>query len=108
MGVVTLSLLGTAAYIVSQDAKARLDYTKAAEMRAANERVALDLAHGRDALLRVAKLEGDLRHMLKFKTEKALLKGEAIGGPSEDDVKRLAELLDNDPQEAVQRHPRAA
>jgi murein DD-endopeptidase MepM/ murein hydrolase activator NlpD len=105
LGVMLLvfgGLVGTAAYIVSQDAKARLDYAKAAEMRAANERVALDLAHGRDALLRVAQLEGDLRHMLKFKTEKALLKGEAIGGPTDADVQHLADLLETAPDQAVQ------
>ena len=94
-------LIGTAAYIVGQDAKGRVDFARAAEVRAANERVALDLAHGRDALLRVSKLEGELRRMLKFKTEKALLKGEAIGGPTEEDVKHLSELLDKAPDEAV-------
>ena len=94
-------LITLAAIIVSRDAKARLDYAKVAEMKAANERVALDLSHGREALLRVAGLETELRRMLKFKTEKALLKGEAIGGPTDDDVKHLAELLEKAPEEAV-------
>jgi murein DD-endopeptidase MepM/ murein hydrolase activator NlpD len=99
--VVFTGLVSTATYIVTQDAKARLDSAKASEMRAANERVALDLAHGRDALVRVAQLEGDLRHMLKFKTEKALLKGDAIGGPTDADVQHLADLLEKAPDEAV-------
>ena len=104
LGVLALAfagLIGMAAYIVGRDAKARVDYEKAAELRAANERVALDLAHGRDALLRVSKLEGELRRMLKFKTEKALLKGEAVGGPTDEDVQHLAELLDKAPDDAV-------
>jgi murein DD-endopeptidase MepM/ murein hydrolase activator NlpD len=99
--LVIAGLIGTAAYIVGQDVKGRVDYVRAAELRSANERVAIDLAHGRDALLRVSKLEGELRRMLKFKTEKALLKGEAIGGPTEDDVQHLTELLDKAPDEAV-------
>jgi murein DD-endopeptidase MepM/ murein hydrolase activator NlpD len=95
------ALIVAAAYIVGQDAKGRIDYAKAAELRLANQRVAADLAHGREALLRVAKLEGELRRMLKFKTEKALLKGQAIGGPTDEDVQHLAELLDQAPEEAV-------
>ena len=101
LALVFAGLIGMAAYIVGRDASARIDYEKASQLRLANERVALDLAHGRDALLRVSKLEGELRRMLKFKTEKALLKGEAIGGPSDEDVQRLAELLDKAPDEAV-------
>jgi murein DD-endopeptidase MepM/ murein hydrolase activator NlpD len=101
MALVFGSLFGLAAYIVGREAKGRIDYAKAAELRAANQRVAADLAHGRDALLRVAKLEGELRRMLKFKTEKSLLKGEAIGGPTDEDVQHLAELLDQAPEEAV-------
>jgi murein DD-endopeptidase MepM/ murein hydrolase activator NlpD len=96
------ALLGIAAWIVGRDAKARLDYAKAAQLKAANERVALDLAHGREALIRVAKLETELRRMLKFKTEKALLKGQAIGGPTDEDVQRLSQLLEQAPDEAVQ------
>src|SRR5262245_34594569 len=95
------SLVGLAAWIVGRDASARLDYAKAAQLKAANERVALDLAHGREALLRVAKLETELRRMLKFKTEKSLLKGQAIGGPTDKDVQRLPELLEKPPEEPV-------
>lgn len=95
------SLFGGAVWVVGHDLKQRNDLARAAELKDANLRVAADLARGRDALLRVAKLEGELRHMLKFKTEKALLKGQAIGGPSPEDVKKLAALLDEEPEEAV-------
>jgi murein DD-endopeptidase MepM/ murein hydrolase activator NlpD len=102
LAVVFGTLVSVAAVIVSRDAKGRIDYAKAAELRAANEKVAIDLARGRDTLMRVSKLELELRRMLKFHNEKALLKGLATsGGPSEEDAQHLGELLDNDPQEAV-------
>jgi len=97
-----MGVLGAALLVLGADLKQRADLARAQELKQANLRVAQDLAQGRDALLRVAKLEADLRHMLKFKTEKALLKGQAVGGPSAEDVKRLAELLDDAPQQAVQ------
>jgi murein DD-endopeptidase MepM/ murein hydrolase activator NlpD len=96
-----LALLGWAAFVVGRDAGQRADLARAAELRQADLRVAMDLAQGRDALLRVAGLEGRLRHMLAFKTEKALLKDPPIGGPTEEDVQRLATTLDAAPDQAV-------
>ena len=96
--VVFGGLVSLAAFIVGREAKGRIDYAKATELRMANQRVATDLAHGREALVRVAKLEVELRRMLKFKTEKSLLKGEAVGGPSDEDVQHLAQLLDQAPR----------
>jgi murein DD-endopeptidase MepM/ murein hydrolase activator NlpD len=93
--------IGGAAWVLGRDVKQRHDLAKAAELKQSNLRVAADLARGREALLRVAQLEGELRRMLKFKTEKALLKGQAIGGPSDEDVQKLAQLLESDPEDAV-------
>jgi murein DD-endopeptidase MepM/ murein hydrolase activator NlpD len=95
------ALLGGAAFVLGRDLKQRHDLARAAELKQANLRVAADLVRGREALLRVAKLEAELRRMLKFKTERALLKGQAIGGPTDEDVKKLAELLEAAPEEAV-------
>jgi len=96
----TLALLSAAAFVVTRDVKQREDLARAAELKQANLAVAMDLAQGRDALVRVAKLEGELRHMLAFKNEKALLKGDAIGGPTEEDVQKLGEMLDEAPAKA--------
>ncbi len=101
MGLALLTLIGVAVAIVARDARARQNYARARELRLANERVAADLSHGREALLRVANLEAELRRMLKFKTEKALLHGPAIGGPSPEDVQHLSELLETAPDDAV-------
>ena len=104
LGLAALVLGGmllAAALVLGRDLKQRHDLARASEMRDANIRVAQDLSRGREALLRVAKLETELRRMLKFKTERALLKGSAVGGPTEEDVQKLAELLQDAPEEAV-------
>jgi len=102
LGVLLLGGVVLAAVLVlGRDLKQRSDLARAGEMREANVRVAQDLARGREALMRVAKLETELRRMLKFKTERALLKGSAVGGPTEEDVQKLAELLEAAPEEAV-------
>jgi len=95
-----LALLGGATFVVGRDAKEREDLARAADLKQANLKVAMDLSQGRESLLRVAKLEGQLRHMLAFKTEKALLKGEAVGGPTEEDVQKLGQMLDQAPDQA--------
>jgi murein DD-endopeptidase MepM/ murein hydrolase activator NlpD len=102
--MVLVALLGAAVLVLGTDLRQRADLAKAQELKQANLRVAADLAQGRAALMRVARLEAELRHMLKFKNEKALLKGQAVGGPSDEDVQKLAQLLDEDPQEAVSRN----
>lgn len=94
-------LVAGAAFVLGRDLKQRHDLARAAELKQANLRVAADLVRGREALLRVAKMEAELRRMLKFKSEKALLKGQAVGGPTDEDVKKLAELLEAAPEEAV-------
>lgn len=101
LGGLVFLLLGGAFLVLSRDLKQRHDLARAAELKEANLRVAADLARGREALLRVAKLEAELRRMLKFKTEKALLKGQAVGGPTDEDVQELARLLQEAPEEAV-------
>lgn len=102
--VLAAGLLGAAALVLGTDLKQRADLAKAQELKQANLRIAADLVHGRDALIRVAQLEDQLRRMLKFKTEKALIRGQAIGGPTDQDVKELAQLLDESPEEAVQKN----
>jgi murein DD-endopeptidase MepM/ murein hydrolase activator NlpD len=101
MGLVLLSLLVCAAYVIGRDANQRADLARAAEMRQANLRVAMDLAQGRDALLRVADMEGRLREMLNYRSEKALLKSGVVAGPTEEDVIQLAQTLEQAPEEAV-------
>lgn len=94
-------ILGTAVFVMEQDAAQRSDLARAAELRKADIQVAMDLAQGRDALLRVAGLESRLRHMLSFKTKKALIKDASDAGPTEEDVGRLAENLETAPDQAV-------
>lgn len=102
LALLAAGVLGGAAWVLLQDQQQRQDLARAAELRQANLRVAADLTRGREALLRMAKLEGELRRMLKFKTEAALLKGEAaVGGPTDEDVRKLAELLEVSPEQAV-------
>ena len=101
MGAVLLSLLFFDAYVIGRNANERADLARAAELRQANLRVAMDLAQGRDALLRVADLESRLREMLNYKTEKSLLRSGLAAGPTEEDVVRLAQNLDQDPDQAV-------
>jgi murein DD-endopeptidase MepM/ murein hydrolase activator NlpD len=96
-----VAVLSGAFLVLGRDLKQRTDLARAAELKQANLRVAADLARGREALLRVAKLETELRRMLKFKTEKALLKGQAIGGPTDEDVQKLAQLLEDNPEDAA-------
>ena len=83
---VLVALIGASVLVLGTDLRQRADLAKAQELKQANLRVAADLAQGRAALMRVARLESELRHMLKFKNEKALLKGQAVGGPSDEDV----------------------
>ncbi|HTB21771.1 MAG TPA: M23 family metallopeptidase [bacterium] len=99
-GAVLLALLGWAGYIVARDATQRTDLARASEMRQANLQVAMDLAQGRDALLRIAALESRLRRMVNYKSEKALLKSGVVGGPTEEDVQRLSQTLEQAPEQA--------
>lgn len=98
-GLAALLLVGWSAFVVGLDWKLRSDLGRAEELRRDDLRVAMDLAQGRDALLRVATLEGKLRRMLAYKTKKALFKAPAPG-PDEQDVLRLAQDLEQDPASA--------
>jgi murein DD-endopeptidase MepM/ murein hydrolase activator NlpD len=100
LGVALLSLVGWAAFVVGRDAHQRADLARASELRQSNLRVAMDLAQGREALLRIAGLENRLRQMLDYKTKKALLKNQAVGGPTEEDVLQLSQTLEQSPEQA--------
>jgi murein DD-endopeptidase MepM/ murein hydrolase activator NlpD len=100
LGLLLLSMLVCAAYVIGRDAHQRADLARAGELRQANLRVAMDLAQGRDALLRVAALESRLREMLDYGTEKALLKSPVAAGPTEEDVVQLAQNLEEAPEQA--------
>ncbi|MGH7442550.1 MAG: hypothetical protein ACREKE_07760, partial [bacterium] len=101
LGLAALALLASATFVVGRDWKLRGQLDRAAELRQDDLRVAMDLAKGRDALLRVALLEGRLRRLLDYKTKKALLKASPYEpGPNEEDVLHLAQDLERDPENA--------
>jgi murein DD-endopeptidase MepM/ murein hydrolase activator NlpD len=90
-----LGLLGAAAWVLTQHIRYSVEISRLQDEREANRRLAGELGRGKDAVVRVAKLELELRKMLKFKSEKALLHSSSIGGPSEADMRHLMELLDS-------------
>lgn len=100
--LLVLGMLGAGAWALSHAALARLERARLAELRQNNLRVARDLQGGRQALLRVARLETELRRMLKFKTEKALVKGQLAGAPTDEDIEKLTELLEKSSEAATQ------
>jgi murein DD-endopeptidase MepM/ murein hydrolase activator NlpD len=97
LGLGVLFVVVAAGLVLARDAKQRQALARAEELKQENTRVAMDLAQGRDALMRVAKLETELRHMLKFKNEKALFQASAVGGPTEEDAAKLGQMLDEAP-----------
>ena len=93
------TVVGGAAWVLSQEVNYRVEAEQVRRFKETNLSVAEELTHGREALLRVARLEYDLRKMLSYKDKKSLLEKSATGGPTPADVKRLRDLLDQrDPQ----------
>jgi murein DD-endopeptidase MepM/ murein hydrolase activator NlpD len=67
-----------------------------------NLQAAAELSRGRQSLATVAKLESDLRKMLAYKSKKALIRtSSAVGGPTPEDQKHLAGLLERQNAEGV-------
>jgi murein DD-endopeptidase MepM/ murein hydrolase activator NlpD len=99
--VALLALLGSAAWVVTRHIQYTLEIGRLDAQLDANKRVALELGKGKDAVVRVARLELELRKMLSYKSEKSLLNSDNVGGPSEEDVQRLTALLDHQPDQAV-------
>lgn len=94
-------LVAGGAFAVARDWSLRSELRLAADQRQADEAVAADLAQGKDALLKVAVLEGRLRELLQYRTRKALLKARPPApGPSDADVLRLAQDLERAPAAA--------
>jgi len=96
-----LGLLGSAAYLLTQHIRYSYEIGKLQAEREANQRMAQEFAKGKDAVVRVARLELQLREMLKFKNEKALLSADSMGGPTEEDVQHLSAMLDGHDAEAA-------
>jgi murein DD-endopeptidase MepM/ murein hydrolase activator NlpD len=98
-----LSLLGGAAWVLSQHIQYSTEISRLEAERDANKRMALELGKGKEAVMRVALLELELRKMLKFKSEKSLLSADSVGGPTEEDVQHLTQLLDGQADQAAEK-----
>jgi murein DD-endopeptidase MepM/ murein hydrolase activator NlpD len=96
-----LGLLGSAVWIVRQHVQYGVELKRLASERDVNRRITGDLLKGKEAVIRVARLELELRKMLRYKSDKALFNADSIGGPSEDDVKHLSALLEERSEEAA-------
>lgn len=96
-----LSFMGAAGWVLTQHIRYSTEISRLKAERAANKRMAAELGKGKEAVMRVARLELELRKMLKFKTEKTLLSAGHVGGPSEADVKHLSRLLDEEASRAA-------
>ena len=97
------SLLGGAVWVLFQHIHYSTEIARLQDERFATKKMALELSKGKEAVMRVALLELELRKMLKFKSEKSLLNADSVGGPSEEDVKHLADLLDGQEDQAAER-----
>ena len=98
-----LSLLGAATWVVSQHIRYSTELTRLRAERESNKKVAAEFSKGKEAVMRIARLELELRKMLKFKSEKSLLSSDSVGGPTEEDVKHLTQLLDDQAGEAAEK-----
>ena len=98
-----LTLLGSAAWVVTQHIRYSTELSRLSSERESNKKVAAEFAKGREAVMRIARLELELRTMLKFKSEKSLLSSDNVGGPSEEDVKHLTQLLDDQAAQAAEK-----
>jgi hypothetical protein len=96
-----IALIGSAAWILGLHIHYQDELKRLHDERQAAKKAAMEIARGREAMVRVAKMEMDLRHMLKFKSDKALFNSNSVGGPSEDDVKRIGMLLDDNMDRAA-------
>jgi murein DD-endopeptidase MepM/ murein hydrolase activator NlpD len=97
------SLMGAAGWVISQHIHYSSEITRLQIERDANKRLALELGKGKEAVMRVALLELELRKMLKFKSEKSLLSADSVGGPTEEDVQHLTQMLDGQADEAAEK-----
>lgn len=98
-----LGLLGGSAWVISRHIHYTSELKKLEAERESNKKVAQEFSKGKEAVMRIARLELELRKMLKFKSEKSLLNSENMGGPTEDDVKHLTQLLDEQSAEAAEK-----
>ncbi len=96
-----LALIVSAGWIVGRQAQHQWEWKQLRAEREANRRLALELGKGRTALKRVASFELELRKMLRHGSEKSLLGAGNVGGPSEDDMRRLSEELERDAGQAA-------
>src|SRR5258708_2958069 len=98
-----LGLLGSATWVLTKHIQYRSEISRLQAERASNKKVAQEFAKGKEAVMRVARLELELRKMLKFKSEKSLVNNDSVGGPTEEDVKHLTQLLDDQAAEAAEK-----
>jgi murein DD-endopeptidase MepM/ murein hydrolase activator NlpD len=97
------SIVGSALWILSLHIQYSSELSRLHAELDANKRVALELGKGQDAVVRVARLELELRKMLSYKSEKSLLNSDNVGGPSEEDVQNLTLMLEHQPEMAAEK-----
>jgi murein DD-endopeptidase MepM/ murein hydrolase activator NlpD len=98
-----LALFGAAGWVVAQHVRYSSELSHLRSEREANKKVALELGKGKEAVMRVARLELELRKMLKFNSEKSLLNSDDVGGPTEADVRHLSRMLDEQATQAAEK-----
>ena len=94
-------VIAAAGWVLFQETNYRVEAAQVKKFKQTNIEVARELSKGREALLRVARLEYDLRKMLAYKNKKSLLENSNAGGPTPADAKRLQALLDQRSPEAL-------
>jgi murein DD-endopeptidase MepM/ murein hydrolase activator NlpD len=99
--VVGSTMLGGAGWVLAQELNFRVESEQVKRFKQTNIQVAEELTKGRQALLRVARLEYDLRRMLAYKNQESLLEKSNTGGPTPEDTARLQALLNQRDPDAV-------
>lgn len=95
IGILWLATIGTASFVITR----HIDYevTKRANIRLTEKNAYFiqELASTHEAFQRVAKMEDELRAMLKMKNEKNIFKYTGEGGPTMADQAQLMSTLSN-------------
>jgi murein DD-endopeptidase MepM/ murein hydrolase activator NlpD len=101
--LLVLGSLGGAWWVIGRHIQYQAEMSRLQQLQNANLHAAEELSRGRAALLAVAHMDSQLRDMLKYKSRKALIKGMAsVGGPSPEDQRHLAALLEQGDDQALQ------
>ncbi|MES2202344.1 MAG: M23 family metallopeptidase [candidate division FCPU426 bacterium] len=98
-----LSLVAGSVWVMKQHVHYEVELSRLAEEREANQKLTTELLGAKEAVLRVGKMDLELRRMLQFGSAKALFSADSIGGPSDEDVRHLSEMLGTQASEAAKK-----